>query len=279
MLETDALDAVWLWDHAHRTLSAEYGETDPPITDEDVGRLTRRIRYFLATDPGGSWVADDGGAMVGFAQASLRDGYWMLSLLATDPAHQGKGIGRGLLERALTLGPPDSPGTIQSSRDPAAMALYASAGFALHPAVMANGVARTPPPPDPGVRVGDLGDLGLVDGVDRERRGSTRRGDIECMLAEPGNRLLVLDGRGYAVVQDTRLITLSAIDVPSAVSLLRSALAAATGSFVAGWVTSAQQWAVRVLVEAGIDLRPNGAVMVRGMPAPPAPYIPSGGFG
>jgi hypothetical protein len=45
------------------------------------------------------------------------------------------------------------------------------------------------------------------------------------------------------------------------------------------WLTSAQQWAIRVVVEAGIELLPFGPVMVRGMDGPPSPYIPSGGFG
>ncbi|MGH9917510.1 MAG: GNAT family N-acetyltransferase, partial [Nitrososphaerales archaeon] len=278
MLETDAVDAVRLWEHAYRTMATEYGLPNHPASEEDVGRLTRRVCHFLATDSGGSWVADDGGGMVGFSQATVRDGYWMLSLLATDPAHQGRGIGRALLERALAHGRPGAPGTIQSSRDPSAMALYSSAGFALHPAVIADGVPRTPPPPHPGVRVGGLGDLGLVDDVDRARRGSTRRKDIERMLGEPGNRLLVHE-RGYAVAQDARLVTLGALDEPSAEALLRSALASARGNFEVGWITSSQQWAIRTLVDAGIDLHPYGAVMVRGTPGPPTPYIPSGGYG
>jgi GNAT superfamily N-acetyltransferase len=278
MHEPDTTNAVWLWDRAFRTMALRFGRSDPPMTEADAGRLTRRIRHFLHTDPGGSWVAEDGGEMVGFSQATVRDGYWMLSLLATDPAHQGRGLGRSLLERALGHGPPEAPGTIQSSRDPSAMALYSSAGFSLHPAVMADGVPRTPPPADPAVRLGDLGDLGLVDDVDRVRRHSTRRVDVERMLAEPGNRLLV-HGAGYAVVQDTRLLTLGAMDERSAEALLRTAVAGATGAFAVGWITSAQQWAIRTLVGAGIDLHPSGAVMVRGMPGPPTPYLPSGGFG
>jgi hypothetical protein len=45
------------------------------------------------------------------------------------------------------------------------------------------------------------------------------------------------------------------------------------------WLTSAQQWAIRVLTQAGIELQPLGPVMVRGMDGPPSPYIPSGAYG
>ena len=37
------------------------------------------------------------------------------------------------------------------------------------------------------------------------------------------------------------------------------------------WLTSAQQWAMREVVAAGIELRPYGPVMVRGMDGPPSP--------
>jgi hypothetical protein len=45
------------------------------------------------------------------------------------------------------------------------------------------------------------------------------------------------------------------------------------------WLTSAQQWAIRLLTQTGVELRPSGPVMVRGMDGPPSPYIPSGGYG
>ena len=45
------------------------------------------------------------------------------------------------------------------------------------------------------------------------------------------------------------------------------------------WLTAGQQWAITVLIQAGVELQPYGPVMVRGMPGPPSPYIPSGGYG
>ena len=40
------------------------------------------------------------------------------------------------------------------------------------------------------------------------------------------------------------------------------------------WLTSAQQWAIREVVAAGIELQPYGPVMVRGMDGPPLPVHP-----
>ena len=116
-----------------------------PVTGnsiQDERRRQDRTRHFLGTDPGGSWVAEEGGTVVGMSQSFVREGYWMLSQLGTVPGRQGRGVGRELLRLALSHGDPQSPGTIQCSRDPKAMALYTSFGFALHPVVAAWGAMR-----------------------------------------------------------------------------------------------------------------------------------------
>jgi hypothetical protein len=76
-------------------------------------------------------------------------------------------------------------------------------------------------------------------------------------------------------------VTLGARDDSSATLVLKTMLAEAPAgeTIEINWLTSAQQWAIRVVVEAGIELQPYGPVMVRGMDAPPCPYIPSGGYG
>ena len=87
-------------------------------------------------------MAEEGGTVIGMSQSFVREDYWMLSQLGTVPGRQGHGVGRELLRLALSHGDPDSPGTIQCSRDPKAMALYTSFGFVLHPVVAAWGVMR-----------------------------------------------------------------------------------------------------------------------------------------
>ena len=261
-----------------------------PVTGhsiQDERRRQDRTRHFLGTDPAGSWVAEDGGTIIGMSQSFVREDYWMLSQLGTVPGRQGRGVGRELLRLALSHGDPESPGTIQCSRDPKAMALYAGFGFVLHPVVAAWGVMRPGSVARPaGVRRVEppavtAGELDVVTAVDRAVRGSSRPVDIVSMLAQPGNRLLLHEDRGYAIARDERIVTLGARDEESASLVLRTMLAEAPAgeTIEINWLTSAQQWAIRVVVEAGIELQPYGPVMVRGMDGPPSPYIPSGGYG
>jgi hypothetical protein len=124
-------------------------------------------------------------------------------------------------------------------------------------------------------------ELAVVTAIDRAVRGSARTVDIVCMLTQPGNHLLLHSDQGYAVAKDERIVTLGALQEESATLVLRAMLAESPAgeTIEINWLTSAQQWAIRVVVEAGIELQPYGPVMVRGMDGPPSPYIPSGGYG
>ncbi|MBV9369037.1 MAG: GNAT family N-acetyltransferase, partial [Frankiales bacterium] len=118
------------------------GEPVTVDTPERIERRRRRLRHFLANDPGGCWVATDGDRIAGVALASIRDGLWGLSLLVVDASLHGRGIGRRLLAAALHYGAPPGRGVIMATRDPGAIRLYAEAGFALHPQVRASGLVR-----------------------------------------------------------------------------------------------------------------------------------------
>jgi predicted N-acetyltransferase YhbS len=287
MTDADVAGAVAAFDRGFLAMRARYGLPVTANSIQNERRRQNRTRHFLATDPGGSWVADDDGTIVGMSQATVREGYWLLSQLGAIPGRQGRGLGRELLRLALSHGDPDSPGTIQCSRDPKAMALYSSFGFSLHPVVAGWGhlrPGRVTRPTDV-VRYGPSevteNQLDIVAAIDRQIRGSARTIDIEVMLAEAGNRLLLHGDRGYAVATDERIVTLGATDEESAALVLRTMLAESPAgeTIEVNWLTSAQQWAIRVLTQAGIELQPYGPVMVRGMPGPPTPYIPSGGYG
>jgi GNAT superfamily N-acetyltransferase len=287
MTEADVPAAVEAFDNSFLAMRARYGLPVTGTSLQDERWRHERTRHFLRTDPAGSWVADDGGTVVGMSQSFVREGYWMLSQLATVPGRQGAGVGRELVRLAVSHGDPASPGTIQCSRDPKAMALYTSFGFELHPVVAAWGLVR----PGGVERPGDVvrlqpeqvtdRELDVVTAIDRAVRRSARTEDIESMLTQPGTRLLLHGAEGYAVARDDRLVTLGARTEDSAARVLRAMLAEApAGETVeVSWVTAGQQWAIRVLVEAGVELQPYGPVMVRGMAGPPCPYIPSGGYG
>ncbi|MFZ0248589.1 MAG: GNAT family N-acetyltransferase [Acidimicrobiales bacterium] len=287
MTEDDVPAAVAAFESGLLGIAAGLGLPVTGNSIQDERRRQDRTRHFLGTDPGGSWVAEEGEAIVGMSQSFVREDYWMLSQLGTVPGRQGRGVGRDLLKLALSHGDPQSPGTIQCSRDPKAMALYTGFGFTLHPVVTAWGAIRpgTVTRPADVVRyepdeVGER-ELDVVDAIDREVRGSARSVDVVAMLAQPGNRLLLHGDQGYAVAKDERIVTLGARQEESAALVLRAMLAEAPAgeTIEVNWLTAGQQWAVREVVAAGIELRPYGPVMVRGMDGPPRPYIPSGGFG
>ena len=287
MTEDDVPAAVAAFESGLLGITAGHGMPVTGSSIQDERRRQDRTRHFLGTDPGGSWVAEEGDTIVGMSQSFVREDYWMLSQLGTVPGRQGRGVGRDLLKLALAYGDPESPGTIQCSQDPKAMALYTGFGFALHPVVTGWGMVR----PGAVTRPADVtrhepssvgaGELDVIDAIDRTVRGSARGVDIVAMLAQPGTRLLLHEDQAYAVVTDERVITLGARQETSATLVLRTMLAEAPAGEMLeiNWLTSAQQWAVREVVAAGIQLRPYGPVMVRGMDAPPSPYIPSGGFG
>jgi len=287
MTGADVPAAVAAFDSGLLAMLARHGLPVTGNSIQDERRRLDRTRHFLGTDPDGSWVAEDGGTVVGMSQSFVREGYWMLSQLGTVPGRQGRGVGRELLRLALSYGDPDGPGTIQCSRDPKAMALYTSFGFALHPVVAAWGAMRPGAVERPAdVRrfepdeVGER-ELEVVSAIDRTVRGSARTVDVVAMLAQPGTRLLLHADQGYAVAKDERIVTLGARQEESATLVLRAMLAEAPPgeTIEINWLTSTQQWAIREVVRAGIELQPYGPVMVRGMAGPPSPYIPSGGFG
>jgi GNAT superfamily N-acetyltransferase len=287
MTEADVPGAVHAFDSGFLAMRARYGLPVTASSLQNDRRRQNRTRHFLATDPGGSWVAEDDGVIVGMSQSFVREGYWVLSQLGAVPGRQGRGLGRELLRLAHSHGDPHSPGTIQCSRDPKAMALYADLGFSLHPVVAAWGPLRAGAVqrPDEVVRYEGEGvtdaQLDVVARIDRTVRGSARLVDIAMMLSGEGSRLLLHEDQAYAVARDDRIVTLGAHNEESAALVLRAMLAEApAGETVEiNWLTADQQWAIRVLIEAGVELQPYGPVMVRGMPGPPRPYIPSGGYG
>ena len=280
--DVEACEAVW--NDAWTALRVAYALPGGPATEAERARLRRRILHLLGTDPGGSWVAEEDGVVVGLAQALVRQGLWVLSLLGVAVSAQGRGVGRALITRALGYGAGGGPGMILSSRDPRAMHRYVSAGFDLHPAVVAMGELdhdRLPGPSEgaPHVRLGGAADVESLADASRRQRGADHEADIRFLLDE-GAQLVVAEA-GFALFGAVRPILVVADDEATARALLLAGFAAVPqGTAVdVQWITGAQQWAVRTCIELGLELHPQGAVMVRGHPGPLTPYLPSGAFG
>ena len=245
---------------------------------EELGDKRRRVGRPLESDPGGAWVAVHDDRLAGAALALLRDGVWGLSLLILHEEHHGTGVGRELFDRTLDYGNGARGGIILSSEHPAAMRLYARAGFELRPCVSLGGHVRTPPPAPPAVRDGDEGDHDWIDEISVAVRGARYAPDIPAMV-ESGQTLRCVEGRGFLLARGSAVKLAAAFDEEAAAWLLQDLLARAGGAKVdVDFLTSGQDWAVRTGLEAGLVLSPDGPVFTRGELGPLRPWIPSGAY-
>jgi GNAT superfamily N-acetyltransferase len=251
----------------------------PPEQRPPAGAAYVRLRRLLDSDPGGCWVAEGaGGALDGVALARIREGVWGLSLLAVRPGGQSRGLGSALLDRALEYGDGARGGIILSSSDPRALHVYGRAGFAPQPTGVATGEPRGIAV-EPDVRPFTDADHAMAARVDRAVRGAAHGADLDA-LAEAGCERLVFPGRGYAVHRDGAVKLVAAADEEAAAALLRTVLARTPRDSEAEveWLTPAQQWAIDVAHEAGLDVRPYGALFLRGETGPFRPYLPGGAY-
>jgi GNAT superfamily N-acetyltransferase len=280
MAEGDVVAAEDCAFEAFEALAAATGEPPSERSATESARRRHRIAHLLGTDPGGSWVAETDGRIVGVSLGLMRDGIWGLSLYTVTPGFQSAGIGRRLLEPTLEYGRDARGAIILATSDPRAIRRYALAGFDLWPTMDAEGVPELSALPDSSaVRPGDSGDFALCQEIGRRVRGASHGPDIEAMVAVGGG-LLVDPGRGFAIHRDGAPRLLAALDEDSAQRLLAASLRAApAGAKVSvEFMTAGQGWAVGVCLAARLSLVPGTPVFVRGELGPMAPYLPSGPY-
>jgi len=281
MRPEDVPDAERLSDEGFYQLDVRTSPADWPAparrtADHSAGWI-RRTEHFLVTDPGGCWVVEDGSGMLGFATSIRRELMWCLATYVVRPGLQGQGIGRPLLEAALTHSRGCLRGMLSASSDPKAVRRYRSAGFDLHPQMFLTGVVdRSAIPVVDRVREGSVSDVDLMDSLDRRARGAAHGPDHELLLAS--FRLLVSDtstGSGYVYTSPGRVQLLAADNRRTAQRLLWAALADMDGQALVPHVTAANHWAIDVGLAARLDLQQSGYLGLRGM-KPPAPYVHHG---
>jgi GNAT superfamily N-acetyltransferase len=249
-----------------------------------IERARRRVAHLQRTDPGGAWVADQGGRVVGLAMALVREGVWGLSLFAVDPALQGRGIGRRLLEASFDHGRDARAHLILSTESPAAMRRYARLGLELRPCVAAGGIVD-PATLDRAAALDGIRDAGpdgipVADAIGREVRGAGHGRDLEVVLGDPGTRLLLAEDRAFAVVRDERVMLVAGRDEEAATRVLNAALATVPrgASVTIDFLTAGQDWAVRACLDAGLALSPDGPFFTGGDVGPLRPYVPNGAY-
>jgi GNAT superfamily N-acetyltransferase len=239
-----------------------------------------RAEHLLGTDPAGCWVAERGGEMLGFATSFRRDLTWFLATYAVRPDLQGQGLGRALLDAALTHSRGCLRGMLSASRDPKAFRRYRAAGFTMHPQMYLIGrVDRSAIPVVEHLREGTETDVDLLDSLDRQRRDAAHGPDHAVLLAQ--NRLVVVDRpnrSGYMYVDARgRPAVVCASNRRTATELLWEAVASAPADtdLTIPHITAANEWAIDVGLAAGLAVHTAGYLAVRGM-KPPAPYLHHG---
>lgn len=253
-----------------------------PRSEGASKRWAAWARHIVGTDPGGCFVAEDGSGLIGAVSALRRETTWLLSTFAVRPGLQGRGVGRQLLGAALSYEPGCLRAMVAASDSPAATRRYRQAGFTLHPMMSLRGkVPRAVLPVVERVREGSLGDVDLMDSVDRQVRDAAHGVDHEVMAE--AFRLAVVDrttGQGYVYVRpDGSPYLLAATNRRTATDLLWEALASSNPDepVEIAHVTAANEWAIDVGMGARLDLHPDGYLGLRQM-KPPMPYLPSGRF-
>jgi GNAT superfamily N-acetyltransferase len=241
-----------------------------------------RIEHLVRHDPRGCWVAEDGTGVIGAAASMRRDLTWLLATYVVRPDVQGRGVGRQLLEAALSYGSGCLRAMLAASEDPPAVRRYRLAGFTLHPTMLLwGGVPREVLPVVERVREGSAGDVDLLNSVDRQVRDSAHGVDHEILTKL--HRLVVADrptGSGYVYVpQGGGAYLLAATNRRTATDLLWEALAASSPGrpVTVDHITAANEWALDVGMAARLQLWTRGYLGVRGM-KPPMPYLPSGHY-
>ncbi len=254
-------------------------DPDPePRSPERGEQWVARTLHYLGTDPGGCWVAEVDGEMVGFATSFNRELMWILASYAVLPGQQGQGIGSALLAAALHHGRGCLRGMLSASSDPRAVRRYRAAGFSLHPQLHLTGVLdRSEIPVIEKVRDGSASDFELMNSIDRRIRGAAHGPDHALLLRL--FRLVVSDtstGSGYAFhATDGTPMLLAATNKRTATRLLWECLAASGERAFVPHVTAANEWAIDVGLAGRLDLEQRGYLGLRNM-RPPAPYLHHG---
>lgn len=105
------------------------GQAPPSHGLDELWARRRSLHEFIAAQDGQFWLCEGGEGIVGFARVVRFDDMEQLSELFVHPAHQGNGIGKGLLEHCWPEPPtPELGRVVVATGAPADLSLYTAFG-------------------------------------------------------------------------------------------------------------------------------------------------------
>jgi GNAT superfamily N-acetyltransferase len=251
-------------------LRTRRGAPFQPAPFDPFGRWARVHRHLLEHDGERAFVACQDGRVIGFSAALVRGDCWFFSALFIDPAHQGKGVGRRLLE--LAWGPSHRRRiTITEAIQPVSTLLYSRRGllpvtpvlaFTGRPRIEADNDGFERASATPGaLRVIDLAAYGFPRDLDHEFWSRTSapatvwmRDGEPCAYSYPG-----LWGVGPVAGRDS----------VSAGHALRAELAARSAEEIRVDIPGTATALVRVALDAGLRLDDPGLLLLSPPDPPP----------
>jgi GNAT superfamily N-acetyltransferase len=276
--ESDLADEYAVFAAAQEELHTRRGAAwlAPPF--DPAGMWAQVHRHLLAHDGERSFVAEQDGRIVGFTAALVRDDCWFFSALFIDPAYQGRGVGRRLLDLAWD-GTQRRRMTITEAIQPVSTGLYATRGllpvtpvlgFTGQPAPGLSGGALEPANPTPeALRVIDLAAYGFDRAVDHRFWARTSaRATLWLRAGEP----CAYSYGGGAFNWGGLIGPVAGRDAESAAQALRAELAGSAGRDVNVDIPGSATALVQVALDAGLRLTDPGLLLVSSGQPPPTGY-------
>jgi ribosomal protein S18 acetylase RimI-like enzyme len=132
--EVDAAGIAAIWIRAREARGSKSTETAKSLGELIVGRMADPTAWFVLAREGDDTVGCVHGiaAREGDGMGALIPGLMHLSLVAVEPAHWRRGIGRALTEKALAIASERGYASVQlwtQRTNLAAISLYESLGF------------------------------------------------------------------------------------------------------------------------------------------------------
>jgi GNAT superfamily N-acetyltransferase len=249
--------------------------TGPPF--DPAGQWAQVQRHVLTHDGERAFVAEENGRIVGFTAAIVRSDLWYLSALFIDPAHQGRGIGKQLLQNVWG----DSyrrRATITESFQPVSNGLYASRGMLPYTPILSF-AGRPRISGGPSLEAIKL-DSAVLRAIDLAAYGFDRAVDHEFFArSTQGGRLWLRDGEpraySYRGAFTGAIGPVAGLDAASAAAALRAELAASGDEEVHLDVPGTATALVEVALEAHLRFNDPGMLLLSPPEAPTAYAIHS----